>query len=221
MTIAIRSVPIRVVLVDDHPLVRFAVRQALTGSDLAVVGEAATAEEAMDVALRVRPDVMLVDIALPGMGGIELVRELAPRLPATRFVMLTVSTDERDLMAAMDHGASGYLTKDLSPEGLQRAVRGAHAGDLAMPRWMADRLVRRLVDRSHRPRVAESAGAIGDLSIREREVLRMLADGLTDREIAETLVISIRTVQTHVSNVLHKMNVRHRAEAASRYRDSG
>ena len=138
----------------------------------------------MDIALGVRPDVMLVDIALPGMGGIELVRELSPRLPATRFVMLTVSTDEHDLMAAMDHGADGYLTKDLTPEALQRAIRGAHSGDLAMPRWMADRLVRRLVDRSHRPRVAESDAAIGDLSIREQEILRMLADGRTDREIA-------------------------------------
>ena len=218
MTIAIRSEHIRVMLVDDHPLVRFAVGQVLTGSDISVVGEAATAEEAMDIALQVRPDVMLVDIDLPGVGGIELVRELSPRLPETRFVMLTVSTDERDLMAAMDQGADGYLTKDLEPEALKRAIRGAHSGDLAMPRWMADRLVRRLLDRSRRPRVAEGGAALGDLSIREREVLRMLADGLTDREIAETLVISIRTVQTHVSNVLHKMGVRHRAEAASRYR---
>jgi DNA-binding NarL/FixJ family response regulator len=218
MTIAIRSDQIRVMLVDDHPLVRFAVRQALASSDLSVVGEAATAEEAMETALEVRPDVMLVDIALPGMGGIELVRELAPRLPATRMVMLTVSTAERDLMAAMDQGASGYLTKDLSPEALQRAIRGAHAGDLAMPRWMADRLIRRLMDRAHRPRVADGNATIGDLSIREAEVLRMLADGLTDREIAETLVISIRTVQSHVSSVLHKMGVRHRAEAATRYR---
>ncbi len=218
MTIAIRSNQIRVMLVDDHPLVRFAVRQALASSDLEVVGEAATAEEAMETALEARPDVMLVDIALPGMGGIELVRELAPRLPATRMIMLTVSTAERDLMAAMDQGASGYLTKDLSPEALQRAIRGAHAGDLAMPRWMADRLIRRLVDRAHRPRVADGDATIEDLSIREAEVLRMLADGLTDREIAETLVISIRTVQSHVSSVLHKMGVRHRAEAASRYR---
>ncbi len=217
MTIAIRSNQIRVMLVDDHPLVRFAVRQALASSDLEVVGEAATAEEAMETALEARPDVMLVDIALPGMGGIELVRELAPRLPATRMIMLTVSTAERDLMAAMDQGASGYLTKDLSPEALQRAIRGAHAGDLAMPRWMADRLIRRLVDRAHRPRVADGDATIEDLSIREAEVLRMLADGLTDREIAETLVISIRTAQSHVSNVLHKMGVRHRAEAASRY----
>ena len=218
MTIGVRSDHITVMLIDDHPLVRFAVRQALTGPDLTVVAEAATAEEAMDIAPRVRPDVMLVDIALPGMGGIELVRELATRLPATRMVMLTVSTDERDLMAAMDQGADGYLTKDLSPEALQRAVRGVHAGDLAMPRWMADRLVRRLVDRAHRPGVAQRDQPIENLSVREREILRMLADGLTDREIAETLVISIRTVQSHVSNVLHKMGVRHRAEAASRYR---
>ena len=110
MTIAVRSTHIRVMLVDDHPLVRFAVRQALTGSDLAVVGEAATAEEAMDIALQLRPDVMLVDIALPGMGGIELVRELAPRLPATRMVMLTVVASYRQNVHAYPSGGGDYGT---------------------------------------------------------------------------------------------------------------
>lgn len=212
---------IRVMLVDDHPLVRSAVRQALSSPDVELVGEAATAEEAFELAPKLRPDVMLVDITLPGANGIQLVRELSPRLPATRFVMLTVSASERDLVEAMDHGASGYLTKDLTPDALLRAVRGAHAGDLAMPRRMAARLVNRLVDRSRRSFIDGEELSLGALSLREREVLRFLADGLTDREIAESLTISTRTVETHVSSILHKLGVRNRAEAASRYRDAG
>jgi DNA-binding NarL/FixJ family response regulator len=212
---------IRVMLVDDHPLVRSAVRQALSGSDIELVGEAATAEEAFELAPSLRPDVMLVDITLPGINGIQLVRELSPRLPETRFVMLTVSASDRDLISAMDHGASGFLTKDLTPEALLRAVRGAHSGDLAMSRRMAARLVSRLVDRNRRSFVDGEDKALGSLSLRELEVLRFLAEGLTDREIGEALTISTRTVETHVSSVLHKMDVRNRAEAASRYRDAG
>ena len=212
---------IRVMLVDDHPLVRSAVRQALSGSDIELVGEAATAEEAFELAPSLRPDVMLVDITLPGINGIQLVRELSPRLPETRFVMLTVSASDRDLISAMDHGASGFLTKDLTPEALLRAVRGAHSGDLAMSRRMAARLVSRLVDRNRRSFVDGEDKALGSLSLRELEVLRFLAEGLTDREIGEALTISTRTVETHVSSVLHKMGVRNRAEAASRYRDAG
>jgi two-component system nitrate/nitrite response regulator NarL len=207
-------------LVDDHPLVRSAVRQALSEPDIELVGEAATADEAMALAPRTRPDVLLVDITLPGMNGLQLVRELAPRLPETRFVMLTVSTSERDLIQAMDNGATGYLTKDLTPEALLRAVRGAHSGDLAMPRRMAARLVNHLVDRTRRSPSPGDRASVQALSQREREVLRLLAEGLTDREIAESLTISARTVETHVSSVLHKLGVRNRAEAANRYRDA-
>ncbi len=212
---------IRVMLVDDHSLVRSAVRQAISGPDVELVGEAATAEEAFDLAPRVRPDVLLVDIGLPGMSGIQLVRELAPRLPDTRFVMLTVSTIERDMVEAIDHGASGYLTKDLTPEALLRAVRGAYAGDLAIPRRMAAQLVRQLVDRAHRSSVTGEDLTVAALSLRERGVLRLLAEGLTDHEIAETLTISTRTVESHVSSLLHKLGVRNRSEAARRYRDAG
>jgi DNA-binding NarL/FixJ family response regulator len=212
---------IRVMLVDDHPLVRSAVRQALGVTDIELVGEVATAEEAFELATRLRPDVMLVDITLPGMNGIQLVRELSPRLPGTRFVMLTVSTSEHDLIEAMDYGASGYLTKDLTPEALLRSVRGAHAGDLAMPRRMASRLVTRLVDRTRRSSDVADDPTLGTLSVREHEVLQLLADGLTDRQIAAALTISTRTVETHVSSVLHKMGVRNRAEAARRYREAG
>jgi DNA-binding NarL/FixJ family response regulator len=221
MTTALRPPVIRVMLVDDHPLVRSAVRQAIAADDVALVGEVGTAEEAFEMAPMVRPDIMLVDIALPGISGTQLVRELVPRLPETRFVMLTVSTAERDLVEAMDCGASGYLTKDLTPEALLRAVRGAHEGDLAMPRQMAARLVHRLVERGRTRRGGGEGVALGALSDRETEVLRMLTDGLTDREIGAALTISRRTVEAHVSNILRKLEVRNRSEAARRYLAEG
>jgi DNA-binding NarL/FixJ family response regulator len=210
---------IRVMIVDDHPLVRAAVRQAITAPDVEMVAEAGSAEDALESAPTVRPDVLLVDISLPGMTGVQLVRELAPRLPATRFVMLTVSGADRDVMDAIVYGASGYLTKDLAPEALLRAVRGAHAGDLAIPRRLAGRLVRRLADRARVASVSMGDPANGHLSAREAEVLRLVADGMTDREIAEALGISSRTVATHVSSILHKLGVRNRADAGRLYRE--
>jgi DNA-binding NarL/FixJ family response regulator len=209
---------IRVMLVDDHPLVRSAVRQAIEAPDVELVGEAGSAEEALDLAPRERPDVMLVDIALPGMSGIQLVRELAPRLPEVRIVMLTVSADDDDVLDAIEFGACGYLTKDVTPDALMRAVRGAYAGDLAVPRRMAARLVRRLAERARRAPSGHDPDLDHGVSSREREVLRLLAEGMTDREIAGALLISARTVETHVSSVLHKLGVRNRVEAAAHYR---
>jgi DNA-binding NarL/FixJ family response regulator len=206
-------------LVDDHALVRAAVRQAIDDGGIELVGEAATAEDAFALALSVRPDVLLLDIDLPGMSGIQMVEELAPRLPDTRIVMLTVSDSERDMLDSISRGAAGYLTKDLSPEALQRALRGTQRGELAMSRRFAARAVRHFADLARRSRVA--GGAVEGLSPRENDVLRMLAEGLTDREIADALIISPRTVESHVSNILHKLNVRNRAEAAQRYRQSG
>lgn len=207
----------RVMLVDDHALVRSAIRQALDAPDIEVVAEAGSAEEMLDLAPQLRPDVILLDIDLPGLSGIEAVRELAPRLPETRIVMLTVSTDRRDLLTAMRHGAAGYLTKDLTGDALLRAVRGLRRGDLPMSRIHAAVVV------EHLARGGSSSGADATetadlLSARENEVLRLLADGMTDRDIAAGLAISPRTVESHVSSVLRKLGVRNRAEAAQRYR---
>lgn len=209
--------PMRVMLVDDHALVRSAIRQAIEAPDITVVGEAASAEEAVSLAPQLRPDVILLDIDLPGMSGIETVRELAPRLPETRIVMLTVSTDRRDLLTAMRHGAAGYLTKDLTGGALLRALRGLRGGDLPMSRVHAAVVV------EHLARGGSGHGAADDdvadlLSVREREVLRLLSEGMTDREIAAGLAISPRTVESHVGSVLRKLGVRNRAEAAQRYR---
>ena len=208
---------LRVMLVDDHALVRSAIRQALEAPDVTVVGEANSAEEALELAPQLRPDVLLLDIDLPGMSGIEAVRELAPRLPDTFIVMLTASTDNRDLLDAVRFGAAGYLTKDLTGDALLRSIRGLRRGDLAMSRGHAATVVEHLA-RTARPTSGEPGSLDGLLSGREQDVLRLLAEGMTDREIATALAISPRTVESHVSSVLRKLGVRNRAEAAQRYR---
>jgi DNA-binding NarL/FixJ family response regulator len=207
---------LRVMLVDDHALVRSAIRQAITAPDVEVVAEASTGEDALQLAIEHRPDVILLDLDLPGISGTHVLRELAPRLPETKIVMLTVSSSRRDLIDAVRAGAAGYLTKDLAPDALLRAVRGIRRGDLPMSRGFAAQAIEELA-RSGRVSAPDGDLAAAGLSARESEVLRHLAEGLTDREIAESLQISPRTVETHVSKVLHKLGVRNRAEAARRF----
>ena len=204
-------------LVDDHGFVRSAIRQALTAPDVQVVAEAPSAEEALRVAAEIKPDVMLIDIDLPGMNGLRLLRELRPRLPETKFVMLTVSTSQADVLEAVRLGAMGYLTKDLDADALLRSIRGVRDGDLAMPRRLAARTMRDLVEGVGGRAMEHGTLGLEALSPREEEILRLLADGMTDREIGEALTISTRTVETHESNILRKLGSRNRAEAARRY----
>jgi len=204
-------------LVDDHAFIRAAIIQALDGPDLEVVAEASTAEEAVDRALEVRPDILLLDIDLPGASGLNLLRDLGPRLPDTRIVLLTVSTAQRDVTEAMRLGAAGYLTKDMNPDALMRAVRGVLQGDLAMPRRLAASTMRDLAEAARRRPGEGRTEGTATLTGREDEILRMLADGLTDREIGEALSISTRTVESHVGNILRKLDARNRADAARRY----
>jgi DNA-binding NarL/FixJ family response regulator len=213
-----RSGRLRVMLVDDHALIRAAVRQAIEGPDVVVVEEAESFADALELGERARPDVVLVDIGLGGSSdGLQLVRELSPRLPGTTFVMLSASSSDADLLEAVMAGARGYLTKNVSPEALLRAVRSARRGELAMPRAMAARLVQRLADAA-RNRGGLDGPELVRLSAREREVLKLLANGRTDREIAEALTISPRTAETHVAAILRKLEVRNRSEAAMLYR---
>ncbi len=210
--------PLRILLVEDHALVRAAVRHALSAAaDLEVVGETALAEEAAGLVDALRPDVVLLDIDLPGMRGTELLREIAPRYPETWVVMLTVSRQERDLLDAVRAGARGYLSKDLDPEALVRSVRAVRDGVMPMSRQHASVLIARFADALPRH---QSVGvtALPELTVRENEVLGLLADGMTDREISVALVVSRRTVESHVRNILDKLGVASRLEAARIYR---
>lgn len=207
--------PARVMIVDDHELVRDAVRRALTAPDLEVVAEASNGEQALQRARDVRPDLILLDVEMPGVSGIEIVAELSRSLPETQIVMLTVSSAEDDAHEALRLGASGYLTKDVGSDALRRAVRGSLAGDLAMPRRLARQVLRRYAETAT-PAVADRPD--DTLTAREREILRLLSDGLTAREIGETLGLSPRTIEGHVAKILRKLGVRNRVEAVRRYR---
>jgi DNA-binding NarL/FixJ family response regulator len=205
----------RIMIVDDHALVRDAVQRALGAAEFDVVAEASSAQEALDRVGQARPDVILLDIDLRGTSGLDVLPELKRRAPRARIVMLTVSADGDDVDDAIRRGATGYLTKDMSSEALTRAIRGAIAGDLAMSRRMAQQVV----DRYAKSSTTESDGkTLAGLTTREREILRLLSDGRTAREIGDVLVLSPRTVEGHVGKILHKLDVRNRVEAVRLFR---
>ncbi len=213
-----RSGRLRVMLVDDHALIRTAIRQAIEGPHVEVVEEADSVPTALERAERASPDVVLVDLDLGLTGdGLQVVRELSPRMPRTTFVMLSASSSDANLLDAVMAGARGYLTKDVGADALLRAVHSARRGELAMPRLMAARLLERLVEAA-RSRGGVDGPELVRLSAREREVLRLLAKGSTDREIAQALTISPRTAETHVAAILRKLDVRNRSQAALVYR---
>jgi NarL family two-component system response regulator LiaR len=202
---------IRVLVVDDHAVVREGLRTFLALQEgLEVVGEAADGDEAVREAERLRPDVVLMDLVMPRRDGVGAMRELRRRLPATRVIVLTSFTDDERLLPAIQAGAAGYLLKNAEPSELARAVRLAHAGDALLDPSVAARLVDAL---------AGPAGASGSLpaerlTAREREVLALLARGMSNKRIALELGIAEKTVKTHVGHVLAKLGVSDRTQAA-------
>jgi DNA-binding NarL/FixJ family response regulator len=211
-----------VLIVEDHALVRSAIAQTLDRAGIEVVDAVPSAEDALTSLLTARPDVILLDIGLPGMNGIELLREIAPRLPDTKIVMLTASVDRDLLLTAMMAGASGYLTKDTPPEAFVRAVKGVVAGDLPMSRQLAAYVVRDLAAAvNSRKGTRTTVGLDAGLTPREAGIARSLIMGLTDREIGRALGISPRTVGRHVGNVLSKLQVKNRYQVAGRLVEDG
>jgi DNA-binding NarL/FixJ family response regulator len=203
--------PVRVLLADDHRLMREGTAALLRADErIEVVGLAGDGREALRMAEARRPHVVLLDLEMPVLGGIEACAALRERVPGTEVMILTVSENEPDLYAALRVGASGYLLKDMPPAELVEAVLEAGRGEPRIAPRMAGRLL------------AEMGAARGpasepleDLSAREREVLALLAEGLRNREIAERLVVTEATVKTHVRHVLEKLRLRNRAEAAA------
>jgi DNA-binding NarL/FixJ family response regulator len=201
---------VRVVLVDDHRLVRSGVRAEL-GAEVEVVGEAADVDEAVRVIVRTRPDVVLLDVHLPGGGGAEVIRGVHDQLPAVRFLALSVSDAAEDVIGVVRAGARGYVTKAIDGPTLTDAVLRVAAGDAVF----GPRLAGFVLDAfAGEPVAAQTDDELDALTPREREVLRLIARGYTYREAAQELVLSTRTIETHVSSVLRKLQMSNRRELA-------
>ncbi len=199
------SRPIKVLLVDDHAVVRQGLRTFLElQPDMAVVGEAADGASALARAARLGPDVVLMDLVMPGGGGVEAIRRLRSTVPAARILVLSSYVDDAQVFAAMHAGAGGYLLKDIQPEALADAVRQVHRGLQVLHPQVAGRLLRGDAD----------LPSLADFTLRERDVLKLLAEGFANKEIARRLFISEKTVKTHVSHILQKLGVKDRTQAA-------
>jgi DNA-binding NarL/FixJ family response regulator len=203
--------PIRVLIVDDHQVVRRGLRTFLeVQDDIEVVGEAADGDEGVARAEELRPDIVLMDVKMPGTDGIEALRELRRLQNPARILVVTSFTEQRTVVPALRAGAAGYVYKDVDPDALAGAIRSIHAGHVLLQPEVAGTLL------------SDSAGAGSNsgsgrgsvLTEREREVLELIADGRSNREIARGLVLSEKTVKTHVSNILMKLDLADRTQAA-------
>jgi two-component system, NarL family, response regulator LiaR len=203
---------VRVALVDDHELFRRGLHELLTEQGLEVVGEASDGEEAVRMAREEVPDVILMDVSMPGIGGVEATRRIRTETPHTRVVMLTVSADQRDVEEAILAGASGYLDKDAPIGAIVSSVAAAARGEALLSPAIAANLLARV---GARDRAAVYSGeAHLRLTDRERDVLELMAAGRDNPQIAEELFISVQTVKNHVSNILAKLEVENRIQAA-------
>ena len=202
----------RVLVADDHPPTRAGVRLALERGGFTICAEVGDAEAAVAQAIRLRPEVCLLDINMPG-NGIAAADEIARRVPEASVVMLTVSQEDEDLFDALEAGALGYLLKDTSPGRLPGALRAVLRGEAALPPHLVTKVVAEFRDRRRRRRVPLPGRKPVELTDRERDVLMMMRDGLTTAQMAERLFVAPVTVRTHVSSVLRKLRVPDRRSA--------
>ena len=199
---------ISVFLVDDHPVVRQGLRTFLqTLDDVEIVGEAEDAETAVTAIEETLPDVVLMDLVLPGMDGIDATRRVRELSPATKVIVLTSFADDEKVFPAIKAGAAGYLLKDVEPAELAEGIRAVHRGEALVHPSVAAKLMQEVASQGSRP-------AGGNLTERELEVLLLIARGMSNREIAKELVVSEKTVKTHVSNILAKLHLADRTQAA-------
>lgn len=201
---------IRVLIADDHAVVRQGLRTFLElQGDVEVIGDVADGEQAVAAALELAPDVVLMDLVMPGVDGVEAIGRIAQRSPATRVIALTSFLDDDKVLPAVRAGAAGYLLKDVGPDDLVRAIRTVHAGEALLHPAVAVRLMEEVAG----PRARGAEDGAG-LTARERDVLTQIARGLSNKRIALELDISEATVKIHVSNVLRKLGVTDRTQAA-------
>lgn len=210
------SEKIRVLIADDHALLREGLRKILEMEpDLEIVGEAADGAEAVDKAARLKPDVVLMDINMPQGGGLAATRRIKSQYPEIDVVVLTIHDDEEYIAEMVNAGAKGYILKDVEPARVVEAIRRVHHGEAFIPASLMTKLLKQL----HRPPGVATASWGSDeepkqLTERELEVLELIVDGQTNREIAATLIISEKTVKNHVTNILRKLDVADRTQAA-------
>ena len=206
--------PIRVLLVDDHALFRSGVAGLLRGRrDFEVVGEAHNGDEALEKAKELMPDLILMDIYMPGMSGVEATHRIKQVLPYVKIVMLTVSQEDKDLFDAIKAGAHGYLEKKIEPEAFLRILRGVFQGEAPISRSTATKILDEFARMSRADR--EKARPEEQLSPRELEVLKLLTTGATNKEIGSALGIAENTVKNHLKNILEKLHLENRVQAAT------
>ncbi|HEY3476185.1 MAG TPA: response regulator transcription factor [Anaerolineales bacterium] len=199
----------RLLLVDDHAVVRSGLRMLLENEgDVEIVGEASSASEAIEAAMRLKPNVILMDIGLPDLSGIDATREIKKRSTDVAIVALTIHEDEEYFFKMLEAGASGYVPKRAAPEELLTAIRAAAAGQVYLYPSLAKLLVRDYLDGGR----ASDEQTASDLTDREQEVLTFLAEGASNEEIAASLVISPKTVARHRENIMRKLNLHSRSE---------
>ena len=199
---------IGVLIVDDHAVVRQGLRTLLELHDeIKVVGEAANGVEAVEQARQLLPDLVLMDLLMPEMDGIEATRRIRALSPATKVIILTSFAEDHNVFPSIKAGAQGYLLKNVSPPDLVRAILAAHGGEVQLDPEIAKKLMEEFSAKPAKP-------AASELTERELEVLRLIARGLNNRDIAGELVLSEKTVKTHVSNILSKLHLSDRTQAA-------
>jgi two-component system, NarL family, response regulator NreC len=200
---------IRLLLVDDHQIVRAGLRMLFQSEkDMEIVGEVGSGEEAVKAVRDLKPDVVLMDVIMPGMSGIEATRRIKEASPKTAVLALTMHEDEQYFFEMLQAGASGYVPKRAAPDDLVSGIRVVGQGDVFLYPTLAKYLVKEFVQRSDRGLLAASE----KLTPREREILTLIAEGFSNREIAEELVISVKTVDRHRENIMRKLNLHNRVE---------
>ena len=203
---------LRVLIVDGHDLFRNGLRNLLEGEGVQIVGEAGAGQEALRIVREVAPDVVVMDLNMPGMGGVEATRHISTIAPLTRVLMLTISDQDNDVIDAILAGACGYLLKDSSIQDLMAGIRAAANGESIISPTIAAKVLQRLRATNTQPEIEQAIRA--ELSDREIEVLKLIANGKDNAMIAGELHISQKTVKNHISNILMKLQIDNRIQAA-------